>query len=76
MIIKICGPGCANCEKTRQIVEAAVAAKGVGAAIEKVKDFQEMAMMGVFSTPAVVINGQVKCVGRIPQQEEVEQWLD
>lgn len=75
MIIKICGPGCANCEKTRQIVEAAVAAKGVGAAIEKVKDFQEMAMMGVFSTPAVVINGQVKCVGRIPKQEEVEQWL-
>ena len=75
MIIKICGPGCANCEKTRQIVEAAVAAKGVGAAIEKVKDFQEMAMMGVFSTPAVVINGEVKCVGRIPKQEEVEQWL-
>ena len=75
MIIKICGPGCANCEKTRQIVEAAVAARGVGAAIEKVKDFQEMAMMGVFSTPAVVINGEVKCVGRIPKQEEVEQWL-
>lgn len=75
MIIKICGPGCANCEKTGKIVEAAVAAKGVGAAIEKVKDFQEMAMMGVFSTPAVVINGQVKCVGRIPKQEEVEQWL-
>ena len=75
MIIKICGPGCANCEKTRQIVEAAVAAKGVGAAIEKVKDFQEMAMMGVFSTPEVVINGEVKCVGRIPKQEEVEQWL-
>lgn len=75
MIIKICGPGCANCEKTRQIVAAAVAAKGVGAAIEKVKDFQEMAMMGVFSTPAVVINGEVKCVGRIPTQEEVAQWL-
>lgn len=75
MIIKICGPGCANCEKTRQIVEAAVAAKGVGAAIEKVQDFQAMAMMGVFSTPAVVINGDVKCVGRIPKQEEVEQWL-
>ncbi|MGE4561067.1 MAG: thioredoxin family protein [Desulfobulbus sp.] len=76
MIIKVCGPGCASCEKTQQIIEAAVAAKGVGAAIEKVKDFQEMAMMGVFSTPAVVINGEVKCVGRIPTQSEVEQWLD
>ncbi|MGE4560444.1 MAG: thioredoxin family protein [Desulfobulbus sp.] len=76
MIIKVCGPGCASCEKTQQIIEAAVAAKGVGAAIEKVKDFQAMAMMGVFSTPAVVINGEVKCVGRIPTQSEVEQWLD
>ncbi|MBM9616802.1 TM0996/MTH895 family glutaredoxin-like protein [Desulfobulbus rhabdoformis] len=75
MIIKICGPGCASCEKAQQVVEAAVTAKGVGAAIEKVKDFQEMAKMGVFSTPAVVINGEVKCVGRIPKQDEVEQWL-
>lgn len=39
-------------------------------------DFQEMAMMGVFSTPVVVINGEMKCVGRIPKQEKVEQWLD
>lgn len=76
MIIKVCGPGCASCEKTKQIVEAAVAAKGVGAAIEKIEDFQQMAMMGVFSTPAVVVNGEVKCVGRVPKQEEVEQWLD
>jgi small redox-active disulfide protein 2 len=76
MIIKVCGPGCASCDKTQQIIEAAIAARGVGAAIEKVKDFQEMAMMGVFSTPAVVINGEVKCVGRIPKQSEVEEWLN
>lgn len=75
MIIKVCGPGCASCNKTEQVVEAAVAAKGVGAAIVKVKDFQEMATMGVFSTPAVVVNDEVKCVGRIPKQDEVEQWL-
>jgi len=75
MIIKVCGPGCASCNKTEQVVEAAVAAKGVGAAIVKVKDFQEMAAMGVFSTPAVVVNDEVKCVGRIPKQDEVEQWL-
>lgn len=75
MLIQVCGPGCASCEKTQQIVEAAVAAKGIGAAIEKVKEFQDMARMGVFSTPAVVINGEVKCVGRIPKQSEVEQWL-
>ncbi len=76
MLIKVCGPGCASCDKTQKIVEAAVAAKGIGAAIVKVKDFQEIAQLGVFSTPAVVINGEVKCVGRVPKQSEVEAWLD
>lgn len=75
MEIKVCGPGCASCEKTQKIVEAAVAAKGIGAAIVKVKDFQGIAQLGVFSTPAVVIDGVVKCVGRVPKQSEVEAWL-
>ncbi len=75
MIIQICGPGCASCEKTQKVVEAAVAAKGVGAAVVKVKDFQEIAKLGVFSTPAVVIDGAVKCVGRVPKQSEVEEWI-
>jgi small redox-active disulfide protein 2 len=76
MEIKVCGPGCASCEKTQKVVEAAIVAKGVGAAVVKVKDFQEIAKLGVFSTPAVVVNGVVKCVGRIPKQSEVEEWLD
>jgi hypothetical protein len=48
MEIKVCGPGCASCEKTQKIVEAAVAAKGVSAAVIKVKDFQEIAKLGIF----------------------------
>ena len=75
MEIKVCGPGCASCEKAQKIVEAAVAAKGIDATVGKIKDFQEMAMLGVFSTPAVVIDGSVKCAGRVPKQSEVENWL-
>ena len=75
MEIKVCGPGCASCEKTQKVVEAAVAAKGVDATFIKIKDFQEIAKLGVFSTPAVVVDGQVKCVGRVPKQSEVEDWI-
>lgn len=60
MEIKVCGPGCASCEKTLKIVEAAIAAKGVAAKVSKVQDFQEFARLGVFTTPAVVVDGQVK----------------
>ncbi|WP_028585340.1 thioredoxin family protein [Desulfogranum mediterraneum] len=75
MEIKVCGPGCAACEQAQKNVEAALAAQGREATVIKVTDFQEIAQMGVFSTPAVVIDGEVKCVGRAPKQAEVEQWL-
>ncbi len=75
MEIQICGPGCASCEQAKKVVEAAVAARGVDAVITKVTDFQEMAKLGIFSTPAVVIDGQAKCVGRAPTQSEVETWI-
>ena len=75
MEIKICGPGCASCEQARKVVVAAVAVKGVDALITKITDFQEIAKLGIFSTPAVVIDGNVKCVGRAPKQAEVEEWI-
>ena len=75
MEIKICGPGCASCEKAQKVVEAAIAAKKIQVTLTKVTDFQEMAQLGVFSTPAVVVDGEVKCVGRAPKQSEVEEWI-
>ncbi len=75
MEIKVCGPGCASCEKVQKTVEAAVAAKGVKADVIKVTDFQEIAKLGIFSTPAVVIDGKVKCTGRVPKQSEIEKWI-
>jgi len=29
----------------------------------------------VLSTPAVVIGGDVKCSGRVPERHEILQWL-
>ena len=75
MEIKICGPGCASCEKAQKVVEVAVAAKRIDASVTKITDFQEIAKLGIFSTPAVVIDGEVKCVGRVPKQTEVEEWI-
>ena len=76
MEIKVCGPGCASCEQAQKVVEAAVAARGVDVTVTTVSDFQEIAQMGIFSTPAVVVDGEVKCVGRAPKQSEVEEWIN
>jgi len=75
MEIKVCGPGCANCNKAEKIVKEAVAEAGSNAQIHKITDFAEMAKLGVLSTPAIVINGNIKCVGKVPTKDEVMEWL-
>lgn len=75
MIIKVFGPGCAKCTAAEAVVREAVAAAGVTAEIVKITDFQEMAAQGIFSTPAVAVDGVVKAMGRAPSKAEMMQWL-
>jgi len=75
MHIKVMGPGCPKCSEAEKIVKSVVDESGVDATVEKVSDFQEIAKHGVFSTPAVVMDGQIKCVGKVPSKNEVSEWL-
>jgi small redox-active disulfide protein 2 len=75
MDIKVLGPGCPKCTEAEKNVKLALQEAGVEASVEKVSDFQEIAKMGVFSTPAVVIDGQIKCVGSVPDKNEILSWL-
>jgi small redox-active disulfide protein 2 len=75
MDIKILGPGCVNCQKVEKLVREVVAEAGVTADIEKVSDIMKIAKYGVFGTPAVVVDGVVKSVGKIPKKEEILSWL-
>jgi len=69
------GPGCPKCTLAEKIVKEAVAETGVEAEIIKVKDFQEIVKFGVFSTPAVAIDGEVKVMGKAPSKKDVLGWL-
>jgi small redox-active disulfide protein 2 len=75
MEIKVLGPGCARCKATTKNVEEAVAESGLSADITKVTDTMEIAKHGVFGTPAVIIDGEVKSVGKVPKKEELLSWL-
>jgi small redox-active disulfide protein 2 len=69
------GPGCAKCHQVEKIVKEAVAETGAAADIEHVTDFKRIAEYGVFSTPSVVVDGEVKSVGKIPKKDEIKAWL-
>ena len=75
MEIKVLGPGCPKCEQTEKNVKAAVAEAGVDATVDKVTQMLEIAKYGVFGTPAVVVDGKVKSVGKIPTKDEIKAWI-
>lgn len=75
MEIKVLGPGCPKCRQTEQIVKEAVSESGHSADVVKVTDAMEIAKHGVFGTPAVVVDGEVKSVGKIPTKDEIKEWI-
>ena len=75
MDIKVLGPGCAKCQQAEKVVKEAVAESGVSATVEKVTDIRKIAEYGVFGTPAVVVDGDVKCVGKVPSKQDVKKWI-
>jgi small redox-active disulfide protein 2 len=75
MEIKVLGPGCMKCRKTEDLVKEAVAESGVEAHIDKVTDIMKIADYGVMGTPAVIVDGEVVSVGKVPTKEEIKKWI-
>ena len=76
MIIKILGSGCPNCQKLEANAKKAVEELGLkDVQIEHVYEIDKIIEYGVMSTPAIVIDKEVKATGRIPDVEEIKNWL-
>lgn len=71
MQIKVLGSGCANCKKLEANVFEAVAQINVDADIQKIEDIQEIMGYGVLSTPGLVVDGELKVSGRVPNVAEI-----
>lgn len=75
MDIKILGSGCANCKKLEENTKEALKALAMEAPVEKVQDFKDIARYGVMRTPALVLNGEVKIVGKVATVDEIKALL-
>ena len=73
--IQIFGTGCPKCKKLAENAEAAMKELEIEFEIEKVSDINEMIKFGVMMTPALVVDGEVKAVGKVPSPEEIKQML-
>ncbi|MCJ7729638.1 MAG: thioredoxin family protein [Sedimentisphaerales bacterium] len=73
--IQILGVGCPKCKALTQNAEAAAKEMGIEYQIEKVTDINEMMKFGIMMTPALVVDGQVKVVGKVLSAEQIKQLL-
>lgn len=75
MLIEVLGPGCPKCLKLAENAEKALKECGIEGQVVKVKEIQEIMKRGVMFTPALSIDGVVKCVGKVASVEEIKKWL-
>lgn len=73
--VKILGPGCKKCREAANVVRMVAEEHGLPAQIEEIADPGMIAEFGIIETPALVIDGDVKCMGRVPSPSEILVWL-
>ena len=74
--IKVLGTGCPKCKQTTALVEDVVKENGIDATVEKVEDIMDIMSYNIMSTPAVVIDEEVKIKGRVPSRAEMLELLN
>ena len=75
MLIQVLGTGCAKCKTLYETVQKAVQETGVDAMVEKVEDIQKIMTFQILMTPGLVIDGQVKTAGRLPNLDEIKKFI-
>lgn len=75
MKVEILGIGCAKCHKLFDAVTELVKKNGIDAEVVKVEDIKIFSQYGVFMTPALVVDGEVKVAGKVPKESEILKWL-
>ena len=75
MEVKVLGPGCDKCKSTFQVIEKVIKENNLDVKLTKVDDIMEMMSYNIMTTPAVVVDGEVKMKGQVPSESDVKRLL-
>ncbi len=74
--IQILGTGCPKCKKLAAHAAEAAYSLGLEYELEKVTDINDIMSFGIMMTPGLVINGEVKSVGKLLTVDEIKALLE
>ncbi|UCG29487.1 MAG: TM0996/MTH895 family glutaredoxin-like protein [candidate division WOR-3 bacterium] len=75
MEIRILGPGCPRCNELEKRTIDVLAELDLPADVQKVTDMKKILEYNIIATPGLVINGKMKCSGRIPSKNQIKNWI-
>ena len=75
MKIQVFGSGCPTCKKLYEMTKTAVSANGLSVRVEYITDVAKMIEMGLMQSPALVIDGKIAAVGRVPSAKELKEII-
>ena len=76
MEIRILGPGCPRGHEVHKRTIDVLAEMNLAADVQKITDMKKIMEYKIMATPGLVINGKVKCTGKIPAKSEIKKWIE
>jgi small redox-active disulfide protein 2 len=77
MEIKVLGPGCSKCKVTyKQVVKAVSKLDRSDVRVIKIEDVKEIMNYNIMSSPALMIDEEIKVVGRVPSVKEIIELIN
>lgn len=73
--ILVLGPGCQKCQVLYERTLQAAKEMGLECEVTKVSDINAIIRFGVLSTPALVVDGEVRMSGRVPTVAQLKEML-
>jgi small redox-active disulfide protein 2 len=73
--IQVLGTGCPSCRLLAEMAEQAARELQIAFELEKITEIERIIALGAVATPALVVDGEIKCCGRIPSMDELKELL-
>lgn len=75
MEIKVLGSGCSRCKKALELVNKVVKDNKLDAKVEYIDDIMKIMEYNIMSTPAIIVDNEVKIKGTLPSESEIKKIL-
>ncbi|MGM9819416.1 MAG: thioredoxin family protein [Candidatus Onthomorpha sp.] len=75
MEIKVLGSGCSRCKKALELVNKVVKDNKLDAKVEYIDDIMKIMEYNIMSTPAIIVDNEVKIKGSLPSESEIKKIL-